>query len=66
MSGGFYTVEPMDTNAVQEDKRVVTIELPASVFAKLKARAKENQRSLSGEIRYVLITNAEGESNGSV
>lgn len=45
----------------------MTIELPTLVFTTLKARAKQNQRSLSGEIRYILITSAEeGSTNGSV
>jgi len=44
----------MSTTEV-EDRRVVTIELPVDVIADLKAQARRNQRSFSGELRYILI-----------
>lgn len=56
---GFLHDGGMSNNSTVEDKRVVTIELPADVIAKLKERAKRNQRSFSGELRWVLITSAE-------
>ena len=55
----FLYLRPMDTNTAVEDKRVVTLELPGTVVDQLKARARRNQRSLSGELRFVLINSLE-------
>lgn len=49
----------MTSTETAEDRRFVTIELPAAVVDKLKDRARRNQRSFSGELRYVLIRSAE-------
>lgn len=51
------------TSTQKEDKRIVTIELPANVITDLKVQAARNQRSLSGEMRYILI-NASKQGEG--
>jgi plasmid stability protein len=48
------------TSTEIEDRRIVTIELPVDVIADLKAQAKANQRSFSGELRFILIQAAQG------
>jgi len=60
-SDRFATLNHMDTHIVSDEKRVLTIELPASVVEKLKTRAKKNERSLAGELRYILTNSSTEE-----
>jgi plasmid stability protein len=52
----------METTQNITEKQVVTVELPVDVVQQLRRRAKENQRSLSGEVRFVLISSIEKET----